>query len=185
VKLNEQKIPIGFWSIALIAAALVLLVSVAAGRLVGTELLRHGIAPVAQPPTLTGPLPPEVVGGQLHAIAVPGQSAPIWTKPPKSEQANPVRSTESQPVEPVAPVAQPAATSAPPVPKQPSHAKIMTSMVQPKRSLPVVRVVVQRVAEAVAPAPAVPSAPLSTPATTRPTLVPIAQITPAGDNLGF
>jgi len=70
-----------FWPAATTAAAVALAVSVQAGKLIGEELLRHGFGTPTGVSAVTAQVPPEVLGGQQHAVAVPGAGRPIWQKP--------------------------------------------------------------------------------------------------------
>jgi len=64
-----------FWSASLLAAALALCMSVELGKVLGAGILAHGTAHSAPPPAAASTGAPEVVGGQRHAAAEPGQTS--------------------------------------------------------------------------------------------------------------
>jgi hypothetical protein len=178
-KKNES---IAYWSAALVAAAVVLYASVAAGRIVGDKLLAHGLGGPAPPPDLTAHIPAEVIGGQPHAIAVPGESIPVWTGSHESHATGLApQAAQYRPV--VAPAAVPITEPAAPAPAA-SARKAVVPQPRRTRTALTVRVVVQTLAAPTTsvPVPRIASLPA---ATMTPTLVPIVQITPADQNLGF
>jgi hypothetical protein len=69
-----------FWSFAAVATAVVLVLSVALGKVVGAHLLSRGVGLSKTPPAATAHYVPIVLGGQMHAVAALGQSSPIWPK---------------------------------------------------------------------------------------------------------
>jgi hypothetical protein len=89
-----------FWSAALLAAAVVLFGSVELGKSLGASLVARGAGqrPAVQ---LTAPTKPvsEVLGGQIHAAAAPGQTSPIWIQSQPAASPIPTIEPESEPGE--------------------------------------------------------------------------------------
>jgi hypothetical protein len=80
----HRRWDVAFWPVALIATAVVIFGSVEAGKALGAGLLAHAATQQGALKMPAASSVQEVVGGQVHAAAAPGQPSPVLATPTRT-----------------------------------------------------------------------------------------------------